>query len=51
MSSGHWPEENAEIARLMAQGKFIEVGEQLLEYQTPLTDQAAEAMDMPARRG
>ena len=50
---GYWPPENAEIARLMAQGGFLEVGEQLLEYQTPLTDQAADAMtfDMAARRG
>jgi hypothetical protein len=34
----------------MVEGQFIEVGEQLLEYQTPLTDQAAEAMDMSAMR-
>lgn len=47
---GYWPEENAEIARLMTEGEFIEVGEQLVEYQTPLTDKAAEAMDMSARR-
>jgi 4-hydroxy-3-polyprenylbenzoate decarboxylase len=53
---GYWPRENADIARLMAQGEFIEVGDQLLEYQTPLTDEAAEKMlqamaAMAARRG
>jgi 4-hydroxy-3-polyprenylbenzoate decarboxylase len=50
---GHWTKENADVARLMAQGEFIEVGEQLLEYQKPLTDEAAEKMthDMTPRRG
>ena len=50
---GHWTKENAEVARLMAQGDFIEVGEQLLEYQKPLTDEAAERMthDLSPRRG
>jgi len=41
---GYWPQEYAELARLMAQGEFMEVGEQLLEYQTPLTDKLAEEM-------
>ena len=35
----------------MTQGEFIEVGEQLLEYQIPLTDEAAASMtiDLTAR--
>jgi 4-hydroxy-3-polyprenylbenzoate decarboxylase len=41
---GYWPKRYAEIARLMARGEFIEAGEQLVEYQTPLTDAAAEQM-------
>jgi 4-hydroxy-3-polyprenylbenzoate decarboxylase len=50
---GYWPDKDAAIARLMTQGEFVEVGEQLLEYQTPLTDKAADEMtfDMTARRG
>lgn len=50
---GHWSQQHAEMARLMAEGQFIEVGEQLLEYQTPLTDERAAGMtlDPGARRG
>ena len=35
----------------MAQGEFVEVGEQLLEYQTPLTDEAAQKMLSRPYRG
>jgi 4-hydroxy-3-polyprenylbenzoate decarboxylase len=41
---GYWPELFGEIAQLMADGDFLKAGELLLEYQTPLTDKAAEKM-------
>lgn len=41
---GYWPEEYDQLARLMAQGEFIRAGELLIEYQTPLTDEAAQQM-------
>jgi 3-polyprenyl-4-hydroxybenzoate decarboxylase len=41
---GYWPDPFKEIAQLMADGDFLKAGELLLEYQTPLTDKAAEQM-------
>jgi 4-hydroxy-3-polyprenylbenzoate decarboxylase len=41
---GYWPDEYAYLARLMASGEFLQAGEHLLEYQTPLTDEAADKM-------
>jgi UbiD family decarboxylase len=41
---GHWSKEFDQLADLMTQGEFVKAGELLLEYQTPLTDAAAEKM-------
>jgi 4-hydroxy-3-polyprenylbenzoate decarboxylase len=46
---GYWPQEYAELARLIEEGDFIQAGELLLEYQTPLTDAAAEQMMQKVR--
>jgi len=41
---GYWPQQYADIAQTMLKGGFLEAGEMLVEYQTPITDERAAAM-------